>query len=325
MTALTYRPAKLEDAELAADLMTASYPSMAQDPLITRMRWKDARRGFSYGRYIAETEGKPIAYLAWAHGPWEQVEDGHCEVEVWLDRAAIDKDLLMEMFNWIGDQAEAEGPRLLLAYCGEDEPEMLAALAAVDYRPERTEKVWELDLKMHGSRLAAEAAGARDRMKAAGIHSTTLAGWSDPDRVRKLHELDERTINDVPHTVAIVREAFEDFERRIGRPDRPHDRIWVALAWRPARGHVVSEVSPGSRRRLDRLHVHGSGIPRAWHRPRRSSFRRWPRRSSLGCLLSTPTTTRRMRRCFTSMRQLGYRPRPGFVEHHKRVTKKDDA
>lgn len=324
MTALTYRPAKLEDAELAADLMTASYPSMAQDPLITRMRWKDARRGFSYGRYIAETEGKPIAFLAWAHGPWEQVEDGHCEVEVWLDRAAIDKDLLTEMFTWIGDRAEAEAPRLLLAYCGEDEPEMLAALAAVDYRPERTEKVWELDLKMHGSRLAAEAAEARDRMTAAGIHSTTLAGWSDPDRVRKLHELDERTINDVPHTVAIVREAFEDFERRIGRPDRPHDRLWVALdadrpvamsylKYPPVRGDVWTGYT------CTDPEYRGRGFARG------IKLQTLAQAVELGVPFVYTDNDSENAPMLHINEQLGYRPRPGFVEHHKRVTKKDDA
>src|ERR1700676_607030 len=182
MSALTYRPAELAAAELAADLMTASYPPMPQDPVITRMRWESPRRGFAYGRFIAEKDGNPTAYLSWVHGPWAQVEDGHCEVEVWLDRAALDKDLLIEMFTWIGDRAEAEGSRLLLAYCGEDGPDMLAALSAVGYRPERTERVSKLDLRTRGSRLVAEAAEARVRMAAADIQSTTLAGWSDPDR-----------------------------------------------------------------------------------------------------------------------------------------------
>ncbi|HXI95122.1 MAG TPA: hypothetical protein VNG04_03270, partial [Candidatus Acidoferrum sp.] len=171
MSDLTYRPATLDDAELAADLMSASYPPLPQDPVITRLRWESPRRGFSYGRFIAERSGTPIAFLAWVHALWEQVEDGHCEVEVWLDRAALDRDLLIQMFTWIGDRAEAEGSRLLLAYCGEDEPEMLATLSGLGYRAERTEKAWELDLKTHGTRLAAEAAGARDRMAAAGIRS----------------------------------------------------------------------------------------------------------------------------------------------------------
>src|SRR5258708_13550961 len=101
MTELTYRPAGLDDAELAADLMTASYPAMAQDPVITRMRWEHPRRGFVYGRFIAEKNGKPIAHLDWVHGPWEQVEDGHCEGCVYLSRPAPDHEIPSERFNRI--------------------------------------------------------------------------------------------------------------------------------------------------------------------------------------------------------------------------------
>src|SRR4029077_2876156 len=122
-----------------------------------------------------------------------------------------------------------EGSRLLLAYCAEDEPEMLEALADLDYRPERIERVWELDLNTNGERLVGEAAEARARMAAAGIAWTPLARWSDADRVRKLHVWNERTIQDIPHTLAIVHEAFEDFEKRVVMPDRPADRFWIAL------------------------------------------------------------------------------------------------
>src|SRR5258708_36789836 len=66
-------------------------------------------------------------------------------------------------------------------------------------------------------------------MTAAGIQTTTVARWPDPNRVRKLYELSERTIQDVPHTVTIVSEALEDFEKRVHMPDRPRDRFWIAL------------------------------------------------------------------------------------------------
>ena len=324
MTALTYRPAKLEDAGLAADLMTASYPRLPQDPVITRMRWESPRRGFAYGRFIAERDGKPIALLSWVHGPWDQVEDGHCEVEVWLDRAALDRDLLIEMFTWIGDRAEVEGPRLLLAYSGEDEPEMLAALAAVDYRPERTEKVWELDLRTDGSRLVAEAAEARDQMAAAGIKSTTLAGWSDPERVRKLHELEDRTIHDVPHTVAIVREALEDFVKRVGRPDRPPDRVWIALdgdrpiamsnlKYPPVRGDVWTGYT------CTDPEYRGRGLARG------IKLQTLAQAVELGVPLVYTDNDSENGPMLHINEKLGYRPRPGFVEHHKRVTKKNAA
>ena len=39
MTEPTFRPTTLDDADLAADLMTAAYPSFAVDPVLTRYRW----------------------------------------------------------------------------------------------------------------------------------------------------------------------------------------------------------------------------------------------------------------------------------------------
>jgi RimJ/RimL family protein N-acetyltransferase len=324
MTELTYRPAELSDAELAADLMTASYPPMAQDPVITRMRWEHPRDGFAYGRFIAERGGVPVAFLAWVHGPWQLVEDGHCEVEVWLDRAALDRDLLIEMFTWIGDRAEAERPRLLFAYCAEDEAEMLEALATLAYQRERTERVWELDLRTCGKRIVGEAAEARDRMAAAGIRWKTLAAWPDTDRVRKLYELNERTVQDVPHTLTIVREAFEDFEKRIGAPDRPHDRFWIALdgdvpvamsylKFPPVRGQVWTGYT------CTHPDYRGRGLARG------IKLQTLAQAVELGVPLVYTDNDSENAPMLHINERLGYRPRPGFVEHHKRVTKKQDA
>jgi RimJ/RimL family protein N-acetyltransferase len=321
---VTYRPVELDDAVLAADIMTASYPQLAQDPVMTRMRWDSPRRGFAYGRFIAETNGKPIAFLGWVHGSWEEVEDGHCEVEVWLERSALDRDLLIEMFTWIGGQAEAEGSRILLSYCAEDEAEMLAAHAALGYRRERVERVWQLDLKAHGARLTGGAAEARDRMAAAGIEWTSLAEWHDPDRIKKLHELNERTVQDVPHTLTIVREALEDFEKRAGAPDRPPDRLWIALdgdrpvamsylKFPPVRGPVWTGYTCSD------PEYRGQGLARA------IKLQTLAQAVELGVPSVLTSNDGENAPMLHINETLGYERRPGFVEHHKRVTRNQDA
>jgi RimJ/RimL family protein N-acetyltransferase len=315
---VTYRPAQLDDAELASDLMTESYPALAQDPVMTRLRWEHPRRGFAYGRFIAESEGAPIAFLAWVHGPWEEVRDGHCEVEVWLRREALDRELIAGMFSWISRRAEAEQPRLLLAYCAEDEALMLEALHDLGYRRERVERVWELDLKAHGPRLASEAARARDQMAAAGLRCVTLSAWPDPDRVRKLYELNEQTIQDVPHTLTIVREAFEDFARRLDAPDRPPDRIWIALAgdrpvamsylkFPPVRGTVWTGYT------CTDAGFRGRGIARA------IKLQSLAQAVDLGVPLVCTDNDSENAPMLHINEKLGYVRRPGFVEHHKRV------
>src|SRR5260370_16564615 len=66
-------------------------------------------------------------------------------------------------------------------------------------------------------------------MAGGGIQPTTLAGWNGGGRVRKVHQRNERTVQDIAGSLTIVREAFEDFEKRLNSPDRPHDRFWIAL------------------------------------------------------------------------------------------------
>jgi RimJ/RimL family protein N-acetyltransferase len=223
------------------------------------------------------------------------------------------------MWTWIGDKAVAQGAELLLAYTGEDEPEMLESLARLGYDRARTERVWELSLAEHGERLAKEAAEARARMDAEGIRMLTVAGWNDPDTVVKLYELNESTVQDVPHSVTIVAEQLEDFERRMRAPDRRLDRWWIAvdgdravamsyLKFPPVRGSVWTGYTctdPAYR---------GRGIARA------VKLQSLAQAIELGIPTVHTDNDSENAPMLHINEALGYVPRPGFVEHHKRVT-----
>ena len=109
----TIRPATLDDAALAADLMTAAYPAYAADPIVTRYRWDHPRKGWSMGRFIAEVDGQPLAFVDWLHGPPEQDPERHCEVAVALDRVHLDVPLLVFLWRWVTDEATSTGSRVL--------------------------------------------------------------------------------------------------------------------------------------------------------------------------------------------------------------------
>jgi RimJ/RimL family protein N-acetyltransferase len=318
------RPATLDDAELATDIMAATYPALAHDPVVMRLRWENMRAGFSAGRFIGELDGRPIAFLAWIHGPWEKLPGRHCEVEVWLDRAAMDRDLLRSMWTWIADRAVADGALLLLAYAAEDELEALDVLAELGYARERLERVWELDLATHGPRLVKEAAEARTTMSGEGIALTTLAAWNDPTKQQKLYELNERTVQDIPHTLPIIPETLADFEKRLKAPDRPHDRFWVAhneqgpvamsyLKYPPVRGTVWTGYT------CSHPDFRGRGIARA------VKLQTLAQAVELGVPFVYTDNDSQNAPMLHINETLGYQRRPGFVEHHKRVTKKDDA
>lgn len=318
VSAVTYRPAGLDDAELASDLMSAAYPAITQDPLMLRYRWKYPRSGFESRRFIAERERMPIGFVSWIHGPWAQVPDRHCEIEVWLDRKELDPGLLISMWQWISDRAIAEDSSLLLAYCGEDEPEMLESLACLDFKRERLEKVWELDLLRHGSRLVAEAEEIKETMSRQGILLASLAQWHDSEKLRKLHELDWLTRRDIPTSVPVVQESLEDFVRRTNGPDRPADRYWVALdgdrpvalsylRFPPVRGTIWTGYT------CSHADYRGRGIARA------VKLQSLAQAVELGVPLVMTDNDAENAPMLHINERLGYVRRPGFVEHHKRV------
>ncbi|HSS61503.1 MAG TPA: GNAT family N-acetyltransferase [Candidatus Limnocylindrales bacterium] len=316
---MTYRPATLDDAELASDVMTAAYPSLAQDPIITRYRWENPRIGYEYRRFLAYRDGRAIAYVASVHAPWEKLPDRHCEVEVWLDRAELSDELIRSLYEWIEAKAVGQGSRVLLTYCAEDETETLAALAGLAYERVRAERFWVLDLVKRGPGLLEEAASARDRMEAEGIRLVTLSEWKEPGGVRKLFDLNERTVQDVPHTLTIVPEQFEDFERRLQAPDRRSDRWWIAcdgdrpvamsyLKFPPVRGVVFTGYTcsdPAYR---------GRGIARA------VKLQSLAQAVELGIPAVYTDNDSQNAPMLHINQALGYELRPGFVEHHKRVS-----
>ena len=268
MPSPTIRPLRDDEFELAADIMTASFPREPQDPVLTSYRWRHPRKGWTHGRFVAELDGKPVAFLEWQHGDWEQLPEQHGWVEVWLDRAHMDERLLDQLWAWIEDLAVREGTSVVYAACGEDEPEMLKVLAERGYERKSTERVWTLDLRKHGARLTAEAAGARERMKSSGIELITLERWHDPRRFEKLHAVNELMRQDTPHIAPVLPQTLEDFMTRVEAPSTPPDRWWIALdggepvatsylAYPPVRGIVWTNFT-GSHRAY-----RGRGIARA--------------------------------------------------------------
>ncbi len=313
------RAATLDDAPLAADLMTASYPLHAQDPIVTRYRWERTRRGWAVGRYIAEVDGRPVAYLGWMHGPPDQDPERHCQVEVALDRAHLDVDLLTFLWRWVAGEAEATGSLKLEAYAGEDEPEMIEALERTGFERDRLEKVWELDLNQQGEQLVRDAREARSEASKLGIELLTVAGWQDPQAMSKLHALDGKTRMDIPTTFPILPEPVEDFTRRAGAPDRPHDVWWIALAGDRPVAMSYLRIPPGRGNAwtgytcCDREY-RGRGLARA---VKLQSLAQAAERGVPFVYTDNDSENAPM---LHINEKLGYRPRPGFVSLLKRVS-----
>lgn len=314
----TFRPASLDDAALAADLMTAANPAMAQDPIVTAYRWQHPREGWAIGRLIAELDGRPIAYLGWRHAPWDQRPERLCEVDVWLDQDQNEAELLTSLWRRVGADAEADGARILEAHAVEDEHEVLGALERLGYGRDRTEKVWALDLGAHGSRLLGEAKVAQAQARGAGIEMVTLAAWRDPELLRKLHALNSLTELDVPTTFPLLPETYEDFVERTNSPDRPHDRVWIArdgdrpvamsyLRFPPVRGDVWTGYT------CSHPDYRGRGLARA------VKLQTLAQAIELGIPVVLTDNDSENAPMLHINETLGYQPRPRFVSLLKRV------
>jgi GNAT superfamily N-acetyltransferase len=243
------RPANVEDAELASELITASYPELPEDPVLKRYLWAHPRADWQTARFIAELDGAPVAFVTWSHGAWEDTPAHNCYIAVYLDQAKLDLELAMSLFERVAADAQADGALVFEAQVVEDEREMVEALDRLGYEHDRTEKVWELDLAKHGRRLIVEANAAKAKAHAEGIEMLTLADWDDADSLRKIHALAERARRDVPSSYPIPSLTYEDFTERMNSPDRRRDRVWVAshagdavalsfLRFPPVRGQV---------------------------------------------------------------------------------------
>lgn len=320
MSEITYRPATLVDAALAADLETAAYPDLPQDPVLMRYQWENPRQNLSSGRFIAENERRPVAYLSWRHGPWTTGQEWFCEVRVDLDRSALTAELTAELFSWICARAVAEGAEQLIAYAAEDEPEMLAVIERQGFARDRVDRLWELDLRANSQGLAEEAKRARDKAAGQGIEFVTLAAWPNPKKVELAYELDALTRRDIPRTAPMVEDTLEDFQRRANTPGRHDDRWWVALHedrpvamsylfFPPVRGPVSTGYT------CTHPEYRGRGLAHA------IKLQTLAQAVDLGVPRVVADNDGENAPMLRINEKLGYRSRPGFVGHLKRVSK----
>jgi GNAT superfamily N-acetyltransferase len=313
------RPASLDDAELAADLTTAAYPSEPEDPIVTRYRWAHPKDGWSVGRYIAEVEGRPVASLWWMHGPWAQLPERHCDIGADIDQACQSDEVLDHLWEWTAKQAAADGARIIHAYAAVDEPMVLKALDRLGYERDRTDKIWQLDLEKHGSRLVQEAGTARANMKKQGIALVTLAEWPGQKTLNGLHELNEAAEQDIPTSQPILPQSLANFIDRISSPNLPHERLWIArhadravamsfLRFPPVRGNVWTGFT------CSHPDYRGRGIARA------VKLQSLAQAIELG-IPSVRTSNDSENAAMLHINEtLGYDPLPGYVSLVKRVS-----
>jgi RimJ/RimL family protein N-acetyltransferase len=157
-----------------------------------------------------------------------------------------------------------------------------------------------------------------------GIILLTVADWRDPEAFNKLHALDGATRKDMPSTFPNLPETFADFAQRVNSPDRPHDRWWIALdgdrpvamsylKFPPVRGPVWTGYTASDRE------YRGRGLARA------VKLQTLAQAAELGIAAVQTDNDSENAPMLHINEKLGYRSKPGFVSHLKRVGSTHDA
>ncbi len=242
---LTFRPATLDDLPWTVRFQTAREPSVPANEEQMRHWWQSNDPERVDDRWIIEDGEGPVGYGYLGHPAWTKSPMRAARLLAWFARDARRPELLGRAFDVLEPYAISDGTLVFTANSLEGYDDEYDALLARGYKEERRSKSWELDLGANREKLEAMTAASRDRMRQEGIEITTIDRIADPDKWRKLHELCESSIQDIPTTVPHAPESFESFMKWMSSPGLHADRLWIARDGQAIVGMSVLEYPPG--------------------------------------------------------------------------------
>jgi GNAT superfamily N-acetyltransferase len=242
---LTFRPATLADIPWTVRFQTARDPGEPANEEQMRHWWQSTDPERIDDRWIIEEGGDQIGYAYFGHPEWSRSPMRGARLLAWFAHDADRPGRQGRAFDVLEPYATKDGAYILMAGTLEGFDDEYATLAARGYKEERRSKSWELDLAANREKLDAMTAAARERMRAEGVEITTIDRVADPDKWRKLHELCEASIQDIPTTVPHPPESFESFMKWMSSPGLHADRLWVAREGQAIVGMSVLEYPPG--------------------------------------------------------------------------------
>jgi len=265
---LTFRPATLDDAPFAADVMTALFPRSPWDPVSLRYWWSQPDESMEIARFIVLRGERPIGFAHIDHARWDVQPERYASIWGDLMPAERTRDGLSAFLAAMEERLRADGARTIRVRAEEDDSLRIDTILARGYKEDRRQKRWELDVAANRDRLLAMTADSRERMRAEGVKLLTLADDRDPDVIKKIWRLSEEAGEDVPTTMPRIPEAMESYVRWTRAPEIHRDRFWIArigdevvglsvLGYPPVRGIVGTEWTATARS------VRGRGIARA--------------------------------------------------------------
>jgi RimJ/RimL family protein N-acetyltransferase len=267
--ALDLRPTTLDDVGIVADLEATRDPDDPRDPEMMRFWWTGGSLSLVSMRHVAVREGKAVAYMAASHERWGDAPERFGTIRVVIRSDVWSEPEFARMVGIAENWLRSESVVTAVARVREDFKYDVEALGRLGYREVRRLRFSELDLVAHREALIAAAGHTRAEMQARGVQMLTLSDDKDPDQMAKLYEMMVAAEQDIPSTVPIPRQSFEEWTHAtFDDPGVRHDRFWIAhegdaivglsyLQFPPVRGLPWTAFTATSRK------VRGRGIARA--------------------------------------------------------------
>jgi hypothetical protein len=243
--ALELRPATLDDVEIIADLDSTRDPADPRDPEMMRYWWTSGSLSQVDSRLVVVRDEQAVAYVGVGHERWAEDPErfGTIRVVIRADQWSPLEyaRLVAEGESWL----TSEGVVTAVARVREDFKHEVEELGQIGYREVRRLRFSELDLIANREALLAGAARHRLEMQAQHVAMMTLSDDRDPDRLTKLYEMTVAAEQDIPSTVPIPRQPFDEWMHfTFDNPGLRQDRFWIAREGQDIVGLSFLEFPP---------------------------------------------------------------------------------
>lgn len=305
------------DYEAAVAIENAYYPESPQDA--TSWRYWDSNREAKYlhRRYLGELNGKIIATADLGHTSWS-FQPGKYFLYVAVDPKFQRRGIGSAFYNYLIDEVMLLQPVKLVTWAREDHLQSVRFLENRGFHPVMRIPTSFLDVTAFD---AQPFQPKLERLLQSGITIKTLEQLSqeDPDWKRKVYDLEWECLQDVPTTDPLTRRSLEQFEKMtLNNPRLLSDAWFVAVDGDQYVGLSVLWRNPAKNNLLE------TGLTGVVRSHRRRSIATAMKLYAINYAKARGveeivTDNEENNPMFQLNLQLGFKPRPAFLDFQKEL------
>ncbi|HEV3309720.1 MAG TPA: GNAT family N-acetyltransferase [Chloroflexota bacterium] len=188
-------------------------------------------------RYIAEESGQPVGSVGLEKMWWVEREGGFW-VSLRVDPNREHQGIGSRLYDWLLPRLGELGANRMYANVRRDRPD---AQAFAEHRGFSTTGHADRWSRLHVPTANLDGyEGVENRLTNQGIAIKTLAELGETEELlRKLHELNDEAVRDIPMSETFTESPYEMFVEELHGPEMEPDRTWIALDGHKPIGIVI--------------------------------------------------------------------------------------